>query len=67
MAQIEPQVKKVDKSKDFRAFMKSAKAEVKESESTIQWNLESDSLNVSALRGLYTDFYCLFVKFIKFM
>jgi hypothetical protein len=30
MAQIEPQVKKVDKSKDFRAFMKTAKADVKE-------------------------------------
>ena len=36
MAQIEPSVKKVDKSKDFRAFMKSAKAEVKESDSTNQ-------------------------------
>jgi len=33
MAQIEPQVKKVDKSKDFRAFMKTAKADVKEGDS----------------------------------
>ena len=33
MAQIEPQVKKVDKSKDFRAFMKTAKADVKDGDS----------------------------------
>jgi len=30
MSQIEPQVKKVDKSKDFRAFMKTAKSDVKD-------------------------------------
>ena len=67
MAQIEPSVKKVDKSKDFRAFMKSAKAEVKETDSTNQWNIKSTSNDVIAKRGHFTDYYCLFVKFIKFM
>jgi len=33
MAQIEPQTKKVDKSKDFRAFMKTVKADAKEGDS----------------------------------
>jgi len=33
MAQIEPQTKKIDKSKDFRAFMKTVKADVKEGDS----------------------------------
>ena len=41
MAQIEPQTKKVDKSKDFRAFMKTVKADAKEgdSEKMNQWHI----------------------------
>ena len=41
MAQIEPQTKKVDKSKDFRAFMKTVKADAKEgdSEKINQWHI----------------------------
>ena len=41
MAQIEPPTKKVDKSKDFRAFMKTVKADAKEgdSEKMNQWHI----------------------------
>lgn len=41
MAQIEPPIKKVDKSKDFRAFMKTVKADAKEgdSEKLNQWHI----------------------------